>query len=71
MNKIMKGCECSKRTQINTEGHVEGMCQTMAKEGLSWRLWCFVDEDSECTDVVDGQSFQACENGSHFKMNFN
>ena len=48
---------------MSKDGHVEGKCQTMAQDRLSWRLWCFVEEDSGCQDVVEGRSFEACENG--------
>ena len=35
----------------------------MQRDGLTWRLWCFVEEGSECSDMEDGRSFKGCQNG--------
>ena len=57
-------CKCSGRTEISLDKNTEGECQTFKQDDLTWRLWCFADVESECSDVrEDGVSFQACQSG--------
>ena len=49
--------------EMNKAGQEEGECQTLGQDGMSWRLWCFAEEEGGCSDVKDGRSFEACKKG--------
>ena len=60
---LFPGCQCTGKTEMNPTGQLEGECRSFRKDEMSWRLWCFAEEEGGCGDVKDGRSFEACQNG--------
>merc|ERR1712186_262141 len=66
------GCQCSSLTFRDTEGVVQGNCNTVDSTGAQW---CYVESYSTCQDLVPSQrfphnpwSYEACATpalGSH------
>merc|ERR1719295_973653 len=48
------GCQCSSLTFRDTEGVVQGNCNTVDSTGAQW---CYVESYSTCQDLVPSQRF--------------